>query len=263
MGLPRGIAIGVAVVSTLVFYALTTHGSFSPLYEQTTGPFAGHFFFAQAKSLVHGHLYVSPADLPGECFLYQGHCYGYFGLTPSLLRVPLLPILNGENRGLTSVYLTLALLLAIGSALAIASRVLADVPRTRLNRFLMGALAVSLGPASVIAMAARPAVFEEAIAWSVAFALFGIYCFLRWWNDGGRGWATLVVLSLVRASNGAPGRSGSRDWDRHAHLLRALQGRFEVGAAAVRCGRRGSPDRYMPWRLLAQVPCFGAESAPE
>jgi hypothetical protein len=203
-GLPRGIVIPIMLASAVLFYALTTHGSFSPLYEQAQGGFFGRFFFAQAQSLVHGHLNVDPAQLQSECWIRQGRCYGYFGLTPSLLRVPLLPILTAANRSLTPVYMTVALSLAVASALGIACCTLTQLRRTWLITFFFVAVAISLGPASVLLSVARPAVYEEAIAWSVAFALLSVYCFLRWWSTPGRGWTALLVLSLALSSNARP-----------------------------------------------------------
>jgi len=200
-GLPRGIAVGVTVLSALVFYALTTHGTFNPSYEQPQGGFSSAFFLGQAKAMIHGHLNVTGAQLPGDCWIYHGRCYGYFGLTPSILRLPLLPLLDADRTSLTPVYMTAALTLAVSSALAISFRTLASIKRTRFITFLGGALAVGLGPASAMILLARPAVYEEAIAWGVAFGLLGIYGFLRWWSDRGWRWATLLVVSLTLGAN--------------------------------------------------------------
>ncbi len=201
-GLLRGIAVAVTLASALVFYALVTHGTLNPAYDQPQGGFASDFLLAQARALVHGHLYVLPAQIPGECWVYHNRCYGYFGLTASLLRVPLLPMV-GDN-GLTPVYMTAALTLALGSALAICFRALANVPRNSVVAVLGVALAVSLGPASVLVAIARPAMYEETIAWAVGFGLFGVYCFLRWWSDRSRGWAALLVVSLTLGANARP-----------------------------------------------------------
>ena len=102
-GLPRAIAVGVTLISAVVFYVVTTHRSLNPAFEQLQPGFADHFFLAQARALVHGHLYVPRHDLPQECFVYRRRCYGYFGLTPSLLRIPFLPLLDLANRSYTAV----------------------------------------------------------------------------------------------------------------------------------------------------------------
>jgi hypothetical protein len=203
-GLPRWLTIGVTVVSAVVFYVMTTHGSLNPLFEHPEAPFGSDFFRAQAHALIHGHLNVEPAQVPGECFVYQGKCFGYFGLTPSLLRVPLLPLLDGIHHSLTPVYMTAGLTLAVGSSLAIASHVLAQVRRTPLMTVLAVAIALTLGPASVLQMITRPAMYEEAIVWSVAFALLGVYCFLRWWAQPRALWAILLVISLVLSTGARP-----------------------------------------------------------
>ena len=176
----------------------------NPLYQQVQAGFAGDFFLAQANSLVHGHLSVQPAQIPGECWFYRGQCYGYYGLTPSLLRVPLLPLLNHGGNFLTAVYLTLALTFAAVSALAIALHVLAPLPRTPVTNCLFAVVALSLTPASVLMASARPAVYEEAIAWSLGFGVFAIYCFLRWWDARRWRWGVLVVLSLLLSTNARP-----------------------------------------------------------
>ncbi|MGI8864631.1 MAG: hypothetical protein ACR2JH_09585 [Solirubrobacteraceae bacterium] len=90
--------------------------------------------------------------------MHNGRCHGYFGVTPSLLRIPFLPLLNAVDRGATSIYMTGALTLAVGSALGILSRLLANVRRTPLLIYLAGALAVTIGPASVLTMIARLAI---------------------------------------------------------------------------------------------------------
>jgi hypothetical protein len=203
-GLPSGMLIAITAVSAVVFYALSTHGTFNPLYEQGGAGFAGRFFYAQAQAMVHGQLHVPPSQLPFECFVARGRCYGYEGITPSLLRIPLLPLLNAGNRSFTPVYMTLALTLAMGSALAIVSHALAGVRRTPLITYLGAALAVCLGPGSVLALVSRPAVYEEAIVWSVGFVLLAVYCFIRWWNAPNRLWAILLLVSLMLSTNSRP-----------------------------------------------------------
>ena len=203
-GFPRWIAYSVTFASAIVFYALLTKGTFNPAHELLGAGFADQFYVAQAHALLHGRLNVSPTVVPGECFVYHGLCFGYFGLTPSLLRVPFLPLIDAAHSSFTPVFMTAALVLAMGSALAIAYHLFADVPRTRWTSFLALADRSALGPASVLMMAARPAVYEEAIAWSVAFALLGIYCFVRWWAAPRWGWGVLMAISLGLSAGARP-----------------------------------------------------------
>jgi hypothetical protein len=192
---------GVTVASAVLFYALSTHATFNPLYEQPGAGFAGRFFFAQATALIHGHLNVPPDQLPGECFVVHGQCFGYFGLTPSLLRVPFLPILNATGRSFDPVFIALALTLAAGSAAAIAARLLAAVKVPRAPAL---ALVLSVGPASVLVLITRPAVYEEAIAWSVGLGLLGVWAFLRWWERPERRWLALAVVALALSADSRP-----------------------------------------------------------
>jgi hypothetical protein len=86
-----------------------------PDLELPSYTFGTRFFLAQAQSLTDGNLAVRPEDLPGECFVHDGKCYGYFGLTPSLLRAPFLPVLD-ELGSLTPVFMCAALTLALWAA---------------------------------------------------------------------------------------------------------------------------------------------------
>jgi hypothetical protein len=198
------ISVVVIVVSALLFYVFTTHGTFNPAYQQLGAGFADNFFYAQAQAMLHGHLNVAPSALPGECFVYHARCYGYFGLTPSILRVPFLPLLNDASNAYTPVFMTVALTLGVTFALAIAARILKDVRRGRLSAVLWAAIAVGIGPGSSLMMVARPAVYEEAIAWSIAFGLAAVYFFLRWWSEPRRAWAVLIVVCLTLSTNARP-----------------------------------------------------------
>jgi hypothetical protein len=198
------ISVFVVLGSALLFYAFTTHGTFNPAYQQIGPGFADNYFFAQANALLHGHLNVPPAAIPAECFVYHGRCYGYFGLTPSILRVPFLPLLNGANNSYTPVFMTVALTLGVTSALGIAAHILRDVPRTRVTSVLWASIAVGIGPGSALLMLARPAVYEEAIAWAIAFGLVAVYLFLQWWSNPRRSWAVLLVISLTLSTNARP-----------------------------------------------------------
>src|SRR4051812_27276084 len=76
----------------VVFY-FTTERTWNLAKQRTEAGWSGGYFTAQAESLlVHGRLDVDPCLLWSECFERDSLCYGYFGLTPSLLRIPFLGI---------------------------------------------------------------------------------------------------------------------------------------------------------------------------
>ena len=198
--------LGVLVGSAVIFYWLSTHGTWNPLYNQTavwnTG--TSHFFVAQAVQITHGKLSVLPKQLNGDCFEHAGNCFGYFGLTPSLLRMPFLPLLRNQPNGLTPVYITAALTLATGSTLATLRHVVVGTIRHRTTAVVVGLTALGFGAAGVLAQLANENVYDEAVAWAVAFLALAVYCFLRWWEDRGTTWYVVLLVSLVLATNARP-----------------------------------------------------------
>ena len=58
-----------------------------------------------------GHLYVPAGSLGLEGFLYKGHTYTYFGLFPSMLRIPIFLFTHSLDGKLTGCSLLLAWLL--------------------------------------------------------------------------------------------------------------------------------------------------------
>src|SRR3954469_21438389 len=85
--------IAVLAMIPLVFY-FTTRGTWSPREHNVEGGWSATFFLAQAQSMLHGHMDVDPSVLIGECFEREGRCYGYFGITPSVIRMLLIGILR-------------------------------------------------------------------------------------------------------------------------------------------------------------------------
>ena len=189
-------AIVVTLGSALVFYVLATHGTFNPLYQQIQPGFADRFFRCPGPALVVATCMSGRISCPANASSTTAAATATSADTepaaPANTSVP------GPREPVadTAVYLTVALTLAVGSALAILSHLLAHVRRTPLVNYLGLALALSLGPAGALAVLGRPAVYEEAIAWSVAFALLGIY---RICGGGGpsTGGRAVLVLSLV------------------------------------------------------------------
>src|SRR5678816_2232966 len=47
------------------------------------------FYDAYARSILHGHLDVPRSAIGTEAFTFEGKTYGYFGIAPALLRIPL------------------------------------------------------------------------------------------------------------------------------------------------------------------------------
>jgi len=61
-------------------------GSVDPL--RSVDP--SNFYDLQARSMLPGHLDVPKGSLGIDAFVHAGHAYTYFGIFPSLLRMPIL-----------------------------------------------------------------------------------------------------------------------------------------------------------------------------
>lgn len=190
----------------MVLY-FTTQGTWDLTKQRDDGGWSGGFFKAQAESMLQRRLDVKPRDIQAECFQRRRRCYGYFGVTPSLVRLPVLSMLRARQSAATPLFLAIAVLLAYGAALRLVQRGIAGAPGDSPSRGLaLGYAAVAaatLGPGSVLLFVVRPAVFEEAAAWGVAFVLLALN---HVWSWSARSARSLVpaVLFGVAAANARP-----------------------------------------------------------
>ena len=63
----------------------------------------------QARAMFHGHLYVPNGALNVEAFVHDGRQYTYFGIFPSLLRMPVLVFTHSLDGRLTAPLLIVGL----------------------------------------------------------------------------------------------------------------------------------------------------------
>src|SRR4029450_5724546 len=96
--------IAILGMIPIVFY-FTSRGTWNPRDEGVAAAWGGGFFKSQAQSMLRGRLDVPPADIIGECFERDSRCYGYFGVTPSVVRIPVIGILRYVRSALTPVFL--------------------------------------------------------------------------------------------------------------------------------------------------------------
>ncbi len=198
-----GVCTGVMI---LYIYGWCTRWTFDPAFR----PFAtqDHFFTAQADALLRGRLWVDPGSLkPGqvdECWYIEGRCFGYFGLTPSLLRIPILLVVGDTTMSLAPIMIPLAAGIAFGSSLDLC-RQLAAPMRDRLRGVVfMCIAAVTLGPGSLLVLLADPYVYPEAIVWSVAFVALAVNFFWRWLQGGNPRHLGFSLLCCVLAAGARP-----------------------------------------------------------
>ena len=204
------IAIGMSAVALpylFVLWDLWT-GAIDP--GRSVGP--ANFYELQARAIAGGHLYVPKGKLGVEAFLHGGHAYTYFGIFPSLLRMPVMAVLPSLDGHMTAPSLLLAWLVTgvLASMLLWRVRVLAR------GTVVMGwgeaascglLIAAVTGGSVLVYLAANPWVYDEDFAWSVAltlgtvFALLGLMERPSWWRLTGSGLFVLAA-SLNRLATG-------------------------------------------------------------
>lgn len=199
--LSRRFVVAVSAAFGVFFFAVATKWTFDPWAIGKFWP--GHFFSAQADAILQGRLWVKRSQLPGECVFVDGRCVGYFGLAPSVVRLPLVRLVGVERSEMTGLFLALAATISLWSVLDLCRRVLArDGERT--DRWAAGYLfvaAVVLGPGGALLLVSDPYVYQEAILWSVAGVVVGTNLFWRWWTEGrDRQFVGAVVVLVVAAS---------------------------------------------------------------
>ena len=228
--------IGTAVTLPLFLWLLWSlwSGSVNALRAV---PYA-NFYDLQARSMFHGHLWLPPGKMGIEAFVHDGHDFTYFGLFPSIIRMPILLLTNRLDGQLTAPSLLLAwLMTALTSGLMLwRLRVLirGDALVGRAEAAGYGAfIATILGGSVVLYLGATPFVFNEDFAWSIPltvgslFALLGVLERASWGrivasgvlvlcaslNRSPAGWACSIAALLI-AGWFALGRGGdsNRRW---------------------------------------------------
>jgi hypothetical protein len=144
-----------------------------------------NFYDLQARAIFHGHLYLPNGKMGIEAFVHDGHDYTYFGLFPSIIRMPFLLVTSRLDGQMTAPSILVAwMLTALFSALMlwrlrILMRGQALIGRAEAASY--GALmATIMGGSVILFLAATPFVYNEDFAWSVPltvgsfFALLGV-----------------------------------------------------------------------------------------
>jgi hypothetical protein len=174
--------------------------------------FEDNFYDLQARAIFHGHLYLKNGAVGIEAFVHNGHQYTYFGLFPSLLRMPVLLVTSSLDGKLTPSSMILAWLATglFGSLLLWRVRFLLrgsavmGWAEATASGMLMATL---MGGSVLVFLAATPYTFNDDLAWSVAltvgslFALLGVLERPSWPRVVGSG-ALLVAANLDRLTTG-------------------------------------------------------------
>ena len=188
-------SFGTVVFSAVVFSWLVTQGEFRFLYPEEFGSFYDY----QAASLLQGRLDVPDVALAGEAFLFGGKIYGYFGPTPSLLRLPFIicDLGFGElSRSFLVVYFT-ACLTAAYLLLRQAYRFNGNSSEPSAPIVILSLGSAGLG-STLFFLGSRAYIYHEAILCGAAFALFAVYFALRYLSDyPGRWWLWSLLCGIL------------------------------------------------------------------
>ena len=206
------VAIAASVVAAVPYFwvLLVLWGNtveVLPLDTQT-----GRIYDIQARAILHGHLSLANGSIGTEAFLHDGRTYTYFGLFPSLIRIPALLFTHSLDGRLSVVSIGISWLVTALFAALLLWRVRvvlrADAPLGWAEAVSYGVLLTSILAGSVLVfLASRPQVYSEDLAWSVAltcgslFAMLGVVERPSWRRVAANG-AFLVLANLNRSTTG-------------------------------------------------------------
>lgn len=142
------------------------------------------FYDAYARSILHGHFDVPRSAIGAEAFTFDGKTYGYFGIAPALLRIPLVLIFPDMVGSWSRVMILVAATISLLCAYALL-RMFRSPGRelTGAERVLHSIFIVTAGIGStLIFLAGRSYTYHEALAWSGAFALLFAWAIARYFQ---------------------------------------------------------------------------------
>lgn len=176
----------VIALAALIFAAAITNGTFH-LFEWE---FLSRFFDDQALSLLHGHLDVARENIWGEAFTVGGKVYGYFGLTPAILRMPFMAIDLGFGCW-SRIYMLgyfVGSLVAAYFILREVARIVGGEDREPSRAAVVILLSHAGLGSTLLFLASRAMMYHEAILCGALFALWGTWYSLRQWRTPARRW---------------------------------------------------------------------------
>jgi hypothetical protein len=157
------------------------------LWSGTVNPLRGvpydNFYDLQARAMFHGHLYLPSGKMGIEAFVRNGRDYTYFGIFPSLLRMPVLLVTSSLDGKMTAPSILLAWMSTalVSSLMLWRLRILirgrAIVGRAEAASF--GALmATIMGGSVILYLGATPFIYNEDFAWSIPLTVGSMFCLL-------------------------------------------------------------------------------------
>jgi hypothetical protein len=142
------------------------------------------FYDALARSIIHGHLDVPRTAIGVEAFTFEGKTYGYFGIGPALLRIPLILIFPQMDGLWSRLLILIAACISLTCAYRIMRMIRLDAAaNTRFQRVLHSLFILTAGVGSTtVFLVGRSYAYHEALMWSGAFALLFACTILRYFS---------------------------------------------------------------------------------
>ncbi len=173
--------IGVAVAAVPFLWILWGTWASPSFFRRLT--YEANFYDLQTRAMLHGGLAIPKGSIGVEGFVVGGRTYTYFGLFPSILRMPILAVTHSFDSRLTAPSVLLAWLVTAAFFVPLCWRVRVLVrggaPVGRAEAASFGVLtAAFLGGSVFLLLGAIPYVFSEDLAWSVALTVGSIFCLL-------------------------------------------------------------------------------------
>ena len=204
--------VGAGVPYLWVLWDLWT-GSVDPLRINESKFEPGSVIYdVQARALMHGHLALPPGSIGDEAFVHLGRTYTYFGLFPSVIRIPILLVTHSLDGRLSALSLLAAWVVTavFASLLLWRTRMMirGDVPLGWAEAVSYGFVVFSVLAGSVlVSLASTPNAYVEDEAWGVAlacgsfFALLGVVERPSWGRVTTCG-ALVLLTNLNRGTSG-------------------------------------------------------------
>jgi hypothetical protein len=202
----------IAIVVTAVPFLWILWGPWESPNALRQSNYQDNFYDLQARAMFHGHLWLANGAIGIEAFVHGGHQYTYFGLFPSLIRMPILLLTHSLDGRLTAPYMLAAWLLTglFTSLLLWRVRVIVRGPAVMSwgEATASGVLvATVLGGTIWMLLAATPFVFNEDIAWSICLTVGSLFALLGLlerpsWGRVIASFALVLAANLDRATTG-------------------------------------------------------------
>lgn len=240
-------SVGISVVTIPYLWVLFVMWNSAPnLFRNVyANGYGGDFYDLQARAMLSGHLYVPKGSLSIETWVHNGRDYTYFGLFPSLLRMPILLVTHHLDGRLSTWFILLAWLLTglFTSLLVwrIRTTLRGDAFLGRAEALTLGILIASIAGGSVLVyLAANPYVYSEDKAWSVALSLGAFFALLGMlerpsWGRVFSSGLLIVATNLTALLKGMRALSAHCSWRCGSHsegvVLRTADGGYQCWAS--------------------------------